>query len=74
MKHSLSLILKAALAIVSPLLALFGCGGSRNPAPPPAPPKIPLARRGDRLPEHHGSESNRRPERHPTSNRRSQRP
>jgi hypothetical protein len=40
MKRPFSLILRAALAIVSPLLACFGCGGSRGPSSPPPNPKV----------------------------------
>jgi len=60
-KCSLSLILKAALAILSPLLASFGCG-SRGPAAPPPPPKIRW--RGEETGYQNTTEleSNRRPE------------
>jgi len=40
MKRSFSLIAKAALAILSSLLACIGCGGNRNSSTPPPSPKI----------------------------------
>jgi hypothetical protein len=40
LKQSLSVTLKAALAILSSLLACIGCGGNRESSAPPLSPKI----------------------------------
>jgi hypothetical protein len=40
MKRSLSLAVKSVLAMLSSLLAFFGCGGNRDPSAPPAKSKI----------------------------------
>ena len=40
MKRSLSLVVKTTLAMLSSLLAFFGCGGNRDPSAPPSKPKI----------------------------------
>jgi hypothetical protein len=60
-KRSFSVIARAALAVLSPILACFGCGGGRDPAPPP-PPKIRW--RGEETGYQNTTEleSNRRPE------------